>query len=147
VSPPRRRTWRIPDLRPDLHERSEEVRLPPGASVSRRARPLEEGQGPGAPAALACGAGVGSTRVSNGKQKGKGNTKNGNKYLDWAYVEAANFAERYNPQIQRYYQRKRTKTKGVVAIKAVAHKLARACYHRLRDGTARGKGHAGRFTI
>ena len=41
---------------------------------------------------------------------------------------------RYNPQIKRYYQRKRAKTKGVVAIKAVAHKLARTCYHILRDG-------------
>jgi transposase len=79
---------------------------------------------------------VGSTHVSNGKQKGKGNTKNGNKYLAWAYVEAANFAVRYNPQIKRYYQRKRAKTKGVVATKAVAHKLARACYHILRDGSA-----------
>jgi transposase len=79
---------------------------------------------------------VSSTHVSNGKQKGKGNTKNGNKYLAWAYVEAANFAVRYNPQIKRYDQRKRAKTKGVVAIKAVAHKLARACYHILRDGSA-----------
>jgi transposase len=79
---------------------------------------------------------VGSTHVSNGKQKGKGNTKNGNRYLAWAYVEAANFAVRYNPQIKRYYQRKRAKAKGVVAIKAVAHKLARACYHILRDGSA-----------
>jgi transposase len=79
---------------------------------------------------------VGSTHVSNGKQKGKGNTKNGNKYLAWAYVEAANFAVRYDPQIKRYYQRKRAKTKGVVAIKAVAHKLARACYYILRDGSA-----------
>ena len=79
---------------------------------------------------------VGSTHVSNGKQKGKGNTKSGNKYLAWAYVEAANFAIRYNPQIKRYYQRKRAKTKGVVATKAVAHKLARACYHILREGSA-----------
>ena len=51
-------------------------------------------------------------------------------------MEAANFAVRYNPKIKRYYQRKRAKTKGVVAIKAVAHKLARACYHILRDGSA-----------
>jgi len=79
---------------------------------------------------------VGSQHVSNGKQKGQGNTKNGNKYLAWAYVEAANFAVRYNPQIKRYYQRKRAKTKGVVATKAVAHKLARACYHILREGSA-----------
>jgi len=78
---------------------------------------------------------VGSQRLSNGKRKGKGNTKSGNKYLAWAYLEAANFAVRYNPQIKRYYQRKKAQTNGVVAIKTVAHKLARACYHMLREGT------------
>ena len=76
---------------------------------------------------------VGSEKLSNGKRKGKGNTKNGNKYLAWAYVEAANFAVRYCPQIKRYYQRKRAKSNGIVAIKTVAHKLARACYYILRD--------------
>ena len=76
---------------------------------------------------------VGSKRISNGKKKGKGNTKNGNKYLAWAYIEAANFAVRYNPQIKRYYQRKCARTQPIVAIKAVAHKLARACYYILRD--------------
>ena len=35
---------------------------------------------------------VGSQKLSNGKRKGSGNTKNGNKYLSWAFVEAANFA-------------------------------------------------------
>ncbi len=50
-------------------------------------------------------------------------------------MEAANFAVRYNAQIKRYYQRKRAKTNGVLATKAVAHKLARACYHILREGT------------
>ena len=44
-----------------------------------------------------------------------------------------NFAVRYYPNIQRFYQRKKAKTQGVVAIKAVAHKLARACYYVLRD--------------
>jgi len=76
---------------------------------------------------------VGSERISNGKRKGRGNTKNGNKYLAWAYVEAANFAVRYHPLIKRYYQRKRARSNGVVAIKTVAHKLARACYYILRD--------------
>ncbi|MEJ2330891.1 MAG: IS110 family transposase [Gammaproteobacteria bacterium] len=76
---------------------------------------------------------VGSQRISNGKQKGRGNTKNGNKYLAWAYIEAANFAVRYNPQIKRYYQRKCARTNHLVAIKTVAHKLARACYYVLRD--------------
>jgi len=78
---------------------------------------------------------VGSAHLSNGKRKGHGNTKSGNKYLAWAYVEAANFAVRYNPTIKRYYQRKRAKTNGIVAIKTVAHKLARACYWMLREGT------------
>lgn len=76
---------------------------------------------------------VNSTKLSNGKRKGQGNTKNGNKYLAWAFIEAANFAVRYYPEIQRFYQRKKAKTHGVVAIKAVAHKLARACYYVLRD--------------
>jgi transposase len=79
---------------------------------------------------------VGSEYRSNGKRKGRGNTKNGNKYLAWAYIEAANFAVRYNPQIKRYYQRKCSRTHPVVAIKTVAHKLARACYYILRDQVA-----------
>ncbi len=76
---------------------------------------------------------VGSQKISNGKRKGSGNKKNGNKYLAWAFVEAANFAVRFNPQIRRFYQRKKAKTNGIVAIKAVAHKLARACYYIIHD--------------
>ena len=76
---------------------------------------------------------VGSQKISNGKKKGKGNTKNGNKYLSWAFVEAANFAIRFNAKIKSFYQRKKAKTQGVVAIKAVAHKLCRACYYIMRD--------------
>ena len=76
---------------------------------------------------------VGSEKISNGKRKGKSNTKNGNKYLSWAFVEAANFAIRYEPLIARFYQRKKAKTHAVVAIKAVAHKLSRACYYVMRD--------------
>ena len=76
---------------------------------------------------------VGSQKISNGKKKGKGNTKNGNKYLAWAFVEAANFAIRHNSRIKSYYQRKQAKSKTVVAIKAVAHKLCRACYYIIKD--------------
>ena len=76
---------------------------------------------------------VDSLRESNGKKKGEGNTKNGNKYLAWAFVEAANFARRYCPQAKRFYERKKRKTNGVLATKALAHKLARACYHMLRE--------------
>ncbi len=75
---------------------------------------------------------VSSTKLSNGKRKGQGNTKNGNKYLAWAFVEAAHFAVRYYPQVQRFHHRKKTKTHAIVASKAVAHKLARACYSVMR---------------
>jgi transposase len=76
---------------------------------------------------------VGSTRLSNGKQKGTGNRKNGNKYLSWAYVEAANFAIWSYPYIKKYYQKKMSKTNKIVAIKTVAHKLARASYYVMKD--------------
>src|SRR5215471_344647 len=76
---------------------------------------------------------VDSRRESNGKKKGEGNAKNGNKYLAWAFVEAANFALRYCPEVKRFYERKKRKTNGIVAIKAIAHKLARACYYMLRE--------------
>lgn len=76
---------------------------------------------------------VDSKRFSNGKKKGSGNSKNGNKYLAWAFVEAAHFATRYSEPIRRFYQRKKAKRNTTVAIKAVAHKLARACYHVLKD--------------
>jgi transposase len=79
---------------------------------------------------------VGSRKLSNGKRKGSGNTKNGNKYLAWAFVEAANFAVRYQPRIRRFYQRKKAKSHGVLAIKAVAHKLCRACYYIMKDRVA-----------
>ena len=79
---------------------------------------------------------VGSQKISNGKKKGKGNTKNGNKYLAWAFVEAAHFAMQFNSRIKSFYQRKTAKSKNVVAIKAVAHKLCRACYYIMRNRVA-----------
>jgi len=79
---------------------------------------------------------VNSERFSNGKKKGEGNRKNGNKYLAWAFVEAAHFAVRYSERVRRFYQRKKAKSNGAVAVKAVAHKLARACYHILKERTS-----------
>jgi transposase len=76
---------------------------------------------------------VESKRLSNDKKKGEGNSKCGNKYLAWAFVEAAHFAVRYNPRIKRFYERKAAKTNKIVATKAVAHKLARAAYHVMRE--------------
>ena len=77
---------------------------------------------------------VDSKRLSNGKKKGEGNVKNGNKYLAWAFIEAANFAGRYCPEAKRFYERKKARTNNIVATKALAHKLARACYHMLKEG-------------
>jgi transposase len=76
---------------------------------------------------------VNSLRESNHRKKGEGNAKNGNKYLSWAFVEAANFVLRHCPQAKSFYERKKRKTNRVVALKAVAHKLARACYYMLRE--------------
>ena len=76
---------------------------------------------------------VGSKKMSNEKRKGRGNAKNGSKHLAWAFVEAANFAVRYSDTVKKYYQRKKDKTNNVIAIKTVAHKLARACYYIMKD--------------
>jgi transposase len=76
---------------------------------------------------------VDSRWLTNDKKKGSGNVKNGNRYLSWAFIEAANFAIQHDPVIARYYQRKAARSKPVVARKAIAHKLARACYYVLRD--------------
>lgn len=77
---------------------------------------------------------VDSARYSNGKKKGEGNTKNGNAYLVWAFVEAANFARRYSDDAKRFFERKKARTSSIVATKALAHKLARASYHMLKAG-------------
>jgi len=76
---------------------------------------------------------VKSQRLSNSKKKGEGNRKNGNRYLAWAYVEAAHFAIRTCPKAQRFYQRKKAKANGALATKALSNKLARASYYVIRD--------------
>jgi len=76
---------------------------------------------------------VSSQWTSNGKAKGKGNKKNGNKYLCWAFSEAAEFARRYDDKARAYYNRKLRKSNFMVAHSALAHKLARAAYHVMKD--------------
>ena len=71
--------------------------------------------------------------MSNEKVKGKGNKKSGNKYLAWAFSEAAEFARRQEGAAWAYYQRKRQRTNLMVAHRALAHKLARAAYYLMRD--------------
>ena len=75
---------------------------------------------------------VDSRRDSNGKKKGEGNARAGNKYLSWAFSEAAHFAVRFEPLAQRFYERKKARTNGIIAIRAVARKLARATWMMLK---------------
>jgi len=79
---------------------------------------------------------VRSERLSNQRRKGQGLRENGNAYLSWAYHEAAHFALRYQPGAHKWYERKRSKTCALVAIRALAHKLARAAYFMMRDQVA-----------
>jgi transposase len=79
---------------------------------------------------------VKSQKISNAKKKGEGNRKNGNRYLAWAYVEAATFAVRYSPRAKAFHQRKRAKTNNAIATKALANKLARASFYMIRDQSA-----------
>jgi transposase len=76
---------------------------------------------------------VPSKWTSKEKTKGRGNQKNGNKYLAWAFSEAAEFARRYDAQARAYYTRKMRKTNFMVAHSALAHKLARAAYYLMKD--------------
>jgi transposase len=76
---------------------------------------------------------VPSKHLSNGKVKGKGNVRNGNAYLSWAFMEAAHFAIRFEPRAKSFYERKKAKTHAMVALRAISHKLARASFHILRD--------------
>ena len=72
---------------------------------------------------------VKSERSSNGKKKGSNNSKNGNAYLAWAFIEAATFAARFNPRIHAWYERKKAKSGVPKAKKALACKLAKAVWH------------------
>jgi transposase len=76
---------------------------------------------------------VPSQWMSNGKWKGRGNRKNGNRYLAWAYSEASEFARQLYPEPRAYYNRKMQKTNAAVAHSALANKLSRAGYYVMRD--------------
>jgi len=77
--------------------------------------------------------GAKSTKLSDGKKKGKGNRKNGNKYLSWAYIEAATHCMQWSESARKYYQRKSARSNAIVARKSLAAKLTRACYYIMRD--------------
>lgn len=75
---------------------------------------------------------VSADKTSNQKKKGKNNRKNGNKYLSWAYVEAAQKMKQYCSEAQSFYDRKFSKTRnGALARKALGAKLTKAVYYML----------------
>ncbi len=78
---------------------------------------------------------VQAQRTSNSKKKGENNSKCGNRYLAWAFVEAANFARRFDEQCRKWYDRKAAKTSKVLATKALACKLAKAAWFLMSEGT------------
>src|SRR5437016_5214739 len=78
---------------------------------------------------------VQAQRTSNSKKKGENNSKCGNKYLAWAFVEAANFARRFDPACRKWYDRKAARTSNLIATKALACKLAKAAWHLMSGGT------------
>jgi len=76
---------------------------------------------------------VPSVRLSNARVKGHGNRRNGNRYLAWAYSEAAVLARRYSRRARLYFERKRQRSHPAVAHNALAGKLAKAAYYIMRD--------------
>jgi len=78
---------------------------------------------------------VEAKRTSNDKRKGDNNSKCGNKYLAWSFVEAANFARRFDPRCRQWFDRKAAKTSRVIATKALACKLAKAAWYLMAEGT------------
>ena len=74
-----------------------------------------------------------SRRLSDGKSKGSGNRKNGNRYLSWAFTEAVHLGRRYNERFRKYYNRKVAQANTSLATKALSNKLARICYYIMRD--------------
>jgi len=76
---------------------------------------------------------VDSKRTSNDKKKGENNAKNGNPYLAWAFFEAAHFAIQFLPAAKRFYEKKAAQRNPILAMKALSHKMARACYYVMRD--------------
>jgi transposase len=69
---------------------------------------------------------------SSGKAYRSPHSKQGNRYLKWAFSQAAIMAIRYYPEIRRLHERlaaKRKKAARLVARSIIAHKLAQAAFH------------------
>ncbi len=82
---------------------------------------------------------------SGGKQRLGSISKQGNSMLRFLLVEAAQTASRFDPELQRDYQRLKFRRGSAVAKVAIARKLAVRLYWKLRDAVPSGAAgsHAG----
>jgi len=72
---------------------------------------------------------VRANKISNGKSKGKNNSKNGNPHLAWAFVEVVHHVIRVYPQAKQFYDHKKSKRNGALATKSLAAKWSKAAYY------------------
>ncbi|WP_417532940.1 IS110 family transposase [Marinobacterium stanieri] len=72
---------------------------------------------------------------SAGKSYGTQGNKIGNAHLKWAFSEAAVLYLKGNPKAQRYLQRLQKRMSKAKALSALAHRLGRAVYFMLKNGT------------
>jgi transposase len=75
-------------------------------------------------------------KESAGPRAGTAGAKIGHAYLTWALSEAAGLLLRANPAGQKYWTRLENKHGKGKALIVLAHKLARAVYHRVQRETA-----------
>jgi len=80
----------------------------------------------------------GITQSGSSCRRGRG-SKQGNANLKWAFSQAAIYAVRYYPKIRRSYDRHLRRHQGrarkLIAYNIIAHKLAVAAFHVLRNET------------
>ena len=79
---------------------------------------------------------VRSQRISNGKVKGANNGKNGNRYLSWAWTEAAQYARRFYEPCRQFFDRKSAQVNATLATKALACKLSKAGWYVMNTDSA-----------
>lgn len=80
----------------------------------------------------------GISQSSNKVKRGKG-SKQGNHYLKFAFTQAAHMATRYYPRFRKFRDKHANRRKGnattMVANCILAHKMATATFHMLKEGT------------
>jgi len=81
----------------------------------------------------------GIAQSGSSTRRGRG-SKQGNPYLKWAFSQAATYAVRYYPKIRRSFDRHLKRHSGrarkLITYNIIAHKLALAAFHVLRDETS-----------